>query len=222
MHRIESDNVDISADGKNQFKDGPPGTTINAAIMNSIQEEIAAVIEGYGYNIGTKLNDSKDQLWRVISAMLDKNNRAATWVFASSNSDAKSQTGADTLISTSSDAAAIIKARADIISAAGGGLILCMEGTYNCYSELDWPSYVSLIGCGYRTAFKRMAAITNVIDASAAEYCKFDNFRIHGNKASFTGLNYAGIKGKSSSYTSSFNNIISHENDDYGFSTCYK
>jgi hypothetical protein len=212
MHRIESDNVDVSA-GKNQFKDGPPGTTVNAAIMNALQEEICAVIEGYGLNIGTKANDSKSQMWQVISGIMNKNGRSATWIFASSDSEAKSQSAADTIIPTSADAAAIIKAKAAALSALGGGSILCLEGTYNCYTELDWSSYVDLIGCGYRTVFKRMAATLAVIDASngaTVRYCKFDNFRIDGNRAVYGGGASCGIAGNNSYIDCSFSRIIVH------------
>jgi hypothetical protein len=63
-----------------------------------------------------------------------------------------------------------------------------------------------------------MTAITNVIDASAAENCNFENFRIDGNKAVFAGTN--NILGKSGSYSSSYRNIISHDCQNIGFKSC--
>lgn len=130
MHRIESDNVEISA-GKNQFKDGPPGTTINAAIMNALQEEIANAITGAGLTLKIKSTDTNDQLNSVIQALANKNGRAATYIYASSDSNARSQLAADEIIHTSADAAAIIKAKAAAISALGGGAILCLDGTFS-------------------------------------------------------------------------------------------
>ncbi len=68
MQRIESDNV-LVVDGENTFQDGPPGTTVNAAWLNSVQEEIANVIEGKGIQLKTKANDTQNQLWQAIQTI---------------------------------------------------------------------------------------------------------------------------------------------------------
>jgi hypothetical protein len=56
-------------DGKYQFKDGPPGTTLNSSFMNSLMEEICYVIEQAGLQVLTKNTDTKTQLWESLQAL---------------------------------------------------------------------------------------------------------------------------------------------------------
>ncbi len=69
MHRIESDNITVTADGKNQFKNGPPATTVNAEILNALQEEICNAVEGAGISIKRKAGDTHDQLFKSINLL---------------------------------------------------------------------------------------------------------------------------------------------------------
>ncbi len=69
MHRIESDNITVTSDGKNQFKNTPPATTLNAEILNAIQEEICNVITGAGIAISRQAGDPQNQLFRAINAL---------------------------------------------------------------------------------------------------------------------------------------------------------
>lgn len=66
MHRIEGENIARDDDGKFIFTDGPPGTTVPAAWLNSVQEEIASVIEGSGITLNSAAGDSNNQLYSSI------------------------------------------------------------------------------------------------------------------------------------------------------------
>jgi hypothetical protein len=47
MHRTEGDNRDLST-GVSLFTNGPPGTTVTAAWLNAVQEELVNVITQSG------------------------------------------------------------------------------------------------------------------------------------------------------------------------------
>lgn len=67
MHRIEGQNFIKDSQGRNIFTDGPPPTTLPAAFMNSVQEEIATVIETAGLQLATQATDNlKNQLYNAI------------------------------------------------------------------------------------------------------------------------------------------------------------
>lgn len=65
MHRTEGNN-NTQVGGENRFTDGPPGTTVGAAILNAIQEEICDVIEGVGLTLYNESNDIYGQLYSAI------------------------------------------------------------------------------------------------------------------------------------------------------------
>jgi hypothetical protein len=65
MHRTEGANNTI-VDGKSQFTEGPPATTIPANWLNAMQEEIANVIEQTGGTLLQGTTDTKNQLWNAI------------------------------------------------------------------------------------------------------------------------------------------------------------
>jgi hypothetical protein len=69
MHRIESSNYVRDAQGRNLFSDGPPGTTVNDAWLNTMQEELANVIEWGGSDLKTKSTDTRDQLKSVFQRL---------------------------------------------------------------------------------------------------------------------------------------------------------
>jgi len=69
MHRIESSNYIRDSAGRNLFTDGPPGTTVNDAWLNTIQEELANVIEWAGLSVLTKNSDTRDQLRSVFQRL---------------------------------------------------------------------------------------------------------------------------------------------------------
>ena len=61
MHRTEGAN-----NSSNEFTEGPPGTTITADWLNSVQEELAAVIEYSGLTLYSASNDTQTQLRDAI------------------------------------------------------------------------------------------------------------------------------------------------------------
>ena len=69
MHRTESDNK-ITVGGLNQFTDGPPGTAISAVDKNTVQEEIAYVIEQAGLALNTVSSETNQQLKAAIDLIL--------------------------------------------------------------------------------------------------------------------------------------------------------
>lgn len=69
MHRTESDNL-IVVGGLNQYTDGPPGTTVNAVDKNTIQEELAYVIEQNGITLKTVATETNQQLYAAIAAQI--------------------------------------------------------------------------------------------------------------------------------------------------------
>lgn len=69
MHRTESDNL-IVIGGKNQYTDGPPGTVIVAADKNTIQEELAYLIEQNGLTLKKVATETNQQVYDAIAAMI--------------------------------------------------------------------------------------------------------------------------------------------------------
>ena len=64
MHRTEGAN-----NVANLFTDGPPGTTVEANILNAFQEEIANVIEQAGLTLKVAATETRDQLYAAIIAL---------------------------------------------------------------------------------------------------------------------------------------------------------
>jgi hypothetical protein len=64
MHRTEGAN---NVDGL--YTEGPPATTITADAMNTIQEEIANVIEGANIQLNSADGDTRDQLLEAINSL---------------------------------------------------------------------------------------------------------------------------------------------------------
>lgn len=69
MHYIESSDMGVDENGNPCFVDGPPGTKINAAIMNSLVREITHVIEQAGLTVLNKGNDTHTQLWQALQVL---------------------------------------------------------------------------------------------------------------------------------------------------------
>jgi hypothetical protein len=65
MHRTEAT---YNNDGL--FTDGPPGTIVESAWLNSVQEEICDVIEQAGFNVKSKAQDTQQQLYAAIQAII--------------------------------------------------------------------------------------------------------------------------------------------------------
>lgn len=65
MHRTEG-----SYNVGNLFTDGPPGTTIEAAFLNALQEELAYVIEQCGITLKTEDTDTRTQLKEAIDSLV--------------------------------------------------------------------------------------------------------------------------------------------------------
>jgi len=63
MHRTEGDNH-----VNNEFTNGPPATTINDDWLNSVQEEIAAVIESESITLKTAATETNTQLLEALDA----------------------------------------------------------------------------------------------------------------------------------------------------------
>ena len=65
MHRTEGPNHE-----NNTFAAGPPATVVDPSFMNSVQEEIAGVIEGVGNALLTAETDTRDQLYAAILSLV--------------------------------------------------------------------------------------------------------------------------------------------------------
>jgi hypothetical protein len=65
MHRTEG-----AYNESNLFVDGPPGTTIEAAWLNAVQEEIANVIEAVGTPLLLESTDTRTQLRDAINSLV--------------------------------------------------------------------------------------------------------------------------------------------------------
>jgi len=66
MHRVESSNYTV-VDGKNQYTNGPPATTVSDKWLNSVQEEIANVVEGAGLVLKSAATDTvQNQMWQAL------------------------------------------------------------------------------------------------------------------------------------------------------------
>lgn len=66
MHRINSD-----GSANNRFVDGDPstgtvGTVVDAAFMNSVQEELAGIVEGFGNTLSSANNA---QIWNILQLL---------------------------------------------------------------------------------------------------------------------------------------------------------
>jgi hypothetical protein len=65
--RIEAANKTTDSEGRNIFKDGPPGTTVPAAWLTNVQEEICRAVESQGIAIQSQGSDTKDGLTQAIA-----------------------------------------------------------------------------------------------------------------------------------------------------------
>jgi hypothetical protein len=65
MHRTEG-----AHNSNGLYVEGPPNTTITASALNSMQEEIANVIENSGITLNTAANDTRGQLWEAIQLLV--------------------------------------------------------------------------------------------------------------------------------------------------------
>ena len=72
MHRTEADNK-IEVGGINLYTDGPPGTTIEADDRNTIQEELAYLIETAGLTLKTAATETNQQAYNAILALITAN-----------------------------------------------------------------------------------------------------------------------------------------------------
>jgi hypothetical protein len=66
MFRTEGANFIRDSQGHNIYSDGPPGACVEAAWLNSVQEEICNVIEWGGLNVLSKTSDTRDQLKSIF------------------------------------------------------------------------------------------------------------------------------------------------------------
>jgi hypothetical protein len=69
MHRTEADNK-IIVGGLNQYTDGPPGTTVVAVDKNTIQEELAYLIETNGLTLKTVATETNTQVYDAVAAQI--------------------------------------------------------------------------------------------------------------------------------------------------------
>lgn len=69
MHYIDSSNMGVDDNGNYAFTDGPPGTKVNAAFMQTLMKEITNVIENAGLSVLTKNTDTRDQLWQALQIL---------------------------------------------------------------------------------------------------------------------------------------------------------
>lgn len=69
MHYIQSSNMGIDENGNPCFVDGPPGTKVNAAILNALVREVTNVIVQSGLTVLTKDTDTYTQLWESLQVL---------------------------------------------------------------------------------------------------------------------------------------------------------
>jgi len=69
MHRTKGANYDTVGSGR-RYTDGPPATTVPAVDLNAFQQEISHVIEQAGITLLEPENDTFDQLYQAISALI--------------------------------------------------------------------------------------------------------------------------------------------------------
>lgn len=69
MHRTRGANYALVG-AQRRYTDGPPATTVPAVDFNAAQEEIAHVIEQAGITLLEPENDTFDQLYQAISALI--------------------------------------------------------------------------------------------------------------------------------------------------------
>ena len=69
MHRTEADNK-VTVGGLNQYTDGPPGTTLTADDRNTIQEELAYLIETAGLTLKTAATETDQQVYAAVLALI--------------------------------------------------------------------------------------------------------------------------------------------------------
>jgi hypothetical protein len=69
MHRTEGENAVLDLNGHRIYTEGPPPTTITAASLNALQEEICHVIEQAGFTLKTAQTDTHTQLYEAIATL---------------------------------------------------------------------------------------------------------------------------------------------------------
>lgn len=141
-----------------------------------------------------------------------------TITLAANDSEASSKVSADYILSAGQDAGAQINTLLGLLGANGGEIKL-FEGTYDVKTQIDMVANCTLSGSGKSTVLKRMDAVVSIIDVNV-NYVTLKDFSIDGNKATYTGVNYAGIYGHQNPYAS-YINIRSYNNDDFGFYYCF-
>ena len=67
MHRTEGTNFTRDSEGRHIFTEGPPATTVTAAWLNTVQQEICNVIERSGLIVLLEATDTQGQLWEAIN-----------------------------------------------------------------------------------------------------------------------------------------------------------
>jgi hypothetical protein len=80
MHRTEGAN-----NLNNLYTDGPPATVITPEAMNSIQEELAFIIESAGLKLLSASNDTKTQVLEALKTIFKIGNPVQTITASSAN-----------------------------------------------------------------------------------------------------------------------------------------
>jgi hypothetical protein len=86
MHRTEGKNNDGGL-----YTEGPPPTTITAAAMNALQEELASVIEYSGQSLLRSDNDTQNQLLAavmLISLRISQAMKIGEYIYATNETEA--------------------------------------------------------------------------------------------------------------------------------------
>lgn len=84
MHRTEADN-NIEVLGLKLYADGPPGTTLTADDRNTIQEELAYLIEQNGLTLKTAATETDQQIYEAVAAQVAAGPNSKLIDFGSNN-----------------------------------------------------------------------------------------------------------------------------------------
>lgn len=164
------------------FKEKPPFQWFNYW-MNGVYQWLKDIMENTLTIAGDKT--FSDDI-TVSGVLTSKIGRGSTIVIASSTSQSSSKAQADYVLS-GADVGGQINTIISTLSAAGGGEIKFMEGTYLIQTNILPLSNVNIMGCGSSTVFKRNSTsliqviyITDIVDN-----IKLESFKIDGNKSGF-------------------------------------
>lgn len=212
MHQPDGDNILTDENGDSWFQDGPPASTLKANFLNAVKGELINILKAYGITPKTPGSDTYDQIAQALIARDQGKTREASIVIASSDSDENARLTADVVISTATDAAAILNAQMVALSATGGGKIFVRKGTYNIYTDLKVKHKTNLVGEGEGTLIVSpvLLAVKIQPDSNTAS-CTISDISVYGAIIQGLSSNYctwSNVRVQGTGYFNSCNNLI--------------